>query len=110
MKKVSDGFMGEFFDPDSGKTYGCKLKVTGDKPNVRGFWEWPCLAVRRSGRGGNSQNDGWETIRIFGNTGTGRISQNFGWLTHFVFCRAPLVSCLTRMKHPVAKCAQLTAG
>lgn len=28
---------GKIFDPDSGKTYGCKLKVAGDKLDVRGF-------------------------------------------------------------------------
>lgn len=38
MKQNGDEFSGgKIFDPDSGKTYGCKLKVVGDKLNVRGF-------------------------------------------------------------------------
>lgn len=28
---------GKIFDPDSGKTYGCRMKVAGNKLNVRGF-------------------------------------------------------------------------
>lgn len=38
MKQNGDEFSGgSIFDPDSGKTYGCKLRVVGDKLSVRGF-------------------------------------------------------------------------
>lgn len=38
MQRDGDEFSGgKIFDPDSGNTYRCKLRLTGDKLSVRGF-------------------------------------------------------------------------